>query len=301
MRRTGAGFAGVLMLTMAMSAMPDAGRADCVDGVRNATPEEVAFAAKAEAALAAALPAPIPNSERLGGPYDFARQPRLSFCKGDQVGAFVPSAGGGYVYKFPKAEAERLYVERKAVEKQIEEAEKLPPDKDAEHQQVLAQMKAAYNAAPRRSRKDPPFTPEQQAQVDRAMAEGNTHADAAKKLVSDHVASVKSQTDQLRAQAKRLESYPQEFAVRFAINMERFPESGPMLATFGVPSARRSGGLAVHNVVMAVEGPEGAARQALFDAVDKVYLQGLVGQPLPEVEASKARAERNSQVAPAGK
>ena len=47
MRRTGAGFAGVLMLTMAMSALPDAGRADCVDGVRNATPEELAFAAKA--------------------------------------------------------------------------------------------------------------------------------------------------------------------------------------------------------------------------------------------------------------
>ena len=65
------------------------------------------------------------------------------------------------------------------------------------------QMKVAYEAASRRSRKDPPFTPEQQAQVDRAMAEGNKHADAAKKLVSDHVASVKFQTDQLRAQAKR--------------------------------------------------------------------------------------------------
>ena len=301
MRRTGAGFAGVLMLTMAMSALPDAGRADCVVGVRNATPEELAFGAKAEAALAAALPAPVPNSERRGGPYDFARQPRLSFCKGDQEGAFVPSAGGGCVYKFPKAETDRLYVERKAVEKQIEEAEKLPPEQDAAYQQLLGQMKVAYEAAPRRSRKDPPFTPEQQAQVDRAMAEGNTHADAAKKLVSDHVASVKSQTDQLRAQAKRLESYPQEFAVRFAIHMERFPESVPMLVTFGAPSARRSGGLAVHNVVMAVEGPEGAARQALFEAVDKVYLQGLVGQPLPEIEASRARAERNSQVAPAGK
>ena len=56
------------------------------------------------------------------------------------------------------------------------------------------------------------------------MAEGNKLADAAKKLVSDHVASVKSQTDQLRAQAKRFGvPYPQEFAVRFAINMERFP------------------------------------------------------------------------------
>jgi len=114
------------------------------------------------------------------------------------------SVGGGYLYKFPKAEADRLYAERKGIEKQIEDAEKLPPDKDAAHKQLLAQMKAAYDAAPRRSRKDPPFTPEQQAQVDRAMAEGNKHADAAKKLVSDHVASVKFQTDQLRAQAKRL-------------------------------------------------------------------------------------------------
>jgi hypothetical protein len=51
---------------------------------------------------------------------------------------------------------------------------------------------------------------------------------------------------------------------------------------------------------MAVEGPEGAARQALFDAVDKVYLQGLVGQPLPELDASKTRTERNSQAVQAG-
>jgi len=73
------------------------------------------------------------------------------------------------------------------------------------------------------------------------------------------------------------------------------------LVTFGAPSARRSGGLAVHNVVIAVEGPEGAARQALFDAVDKGYLQGLVGQPLPELEASKARAGRDTQAASAAK
>ncbi|GAB1723224.1 MAG: hypothetical protein GDA65_12410 [Nitrospira sp. CR1.1] len=240
MQKTGAGVAVVVMIVSVMSGMPNAARADCVDGVRNATPEELAFAARAEAALAAALPAPIPNSERRGGPYDFARQPRLSFCKGDQVGAFVPSVGGGYLYKFPKAEADRLYAERKAIEKQIDEAEKLPLEKDAEYKQVLSQMKVAYEAAPRRSRKDPPFTPEQQAQVDRAMAEGKKLEDAAKKLVSDHVASVKSQTDQLRAQAKRLESYPQDLAVRLAMNMERFPESVPMLATFGAPSARRS-------------------------------------------------------------
>ena len=301
MRKTRFGLGGALMLAMVMCGMPDVARADCVDGVRNATSEELVFAARAEAALAAALPAPIANSERRGGPFDFSRPPRLSFCKADPIGAFAVSVGGGYLYKFPKAEADRLYAERKGLEKQIEDLEKLPADKDAEYKQVLAQMKAAYDAAPRRSRKDPPFTPEQQEQVNRAMSEGKKLEDAAKKVVTDHVASVKSRTDVLRAQAKRLESYPQELAVRLAMNLERFPESAPTVATFGTPSAGRSTGLAAHNVVMAVEGPEGAARQALFEAVDQAYLQGLIGQPLPEVEASKARVERTAQAPAATK
>ncbi len=178
---------------------------------------------------------------------------------------------------------------------------KLPPERDAEYKQLLAQMKSAYDAAPRRSRKDPPFTAEQQAQVDRAMVEGKKLEDAAKKVVTDHVAAVKSRTDVLRAQAKRLESYPQELVVRLAMNVERFPESNATVATFGAPSARRSGGLAVHNVVVAVEGPDGAARQNLFEAVDKAYLQGLIGQPLPEIEASKARAEHAAQAPTPGK
>lgn len=301
MRTTCAGGALALIVISVLSGMPDAARADCVDGVRNATPEESAFAARAEAALAAALPSPIPNSERRGGRYDFSRQPRLSLCQADQVGAFAVSVGGGYLYKFPKAEADRLYAERKGIEKQIEDAEKLPPERDSEYKQLLAQMKSAYDAAPRRSRKDPPFTSEQQAQVDRAMVEGKKLEDAAKKVVTDHVAAVKSRTDVLRAQAKRLESYPQELVVRLAMNVERFPESNATVATFGAPSARRSGGLAVHNVVVAVEGPDGAARQNLFDAVDKAYLQGLIGQPLPEIEASKARAEQAAQAPAPGK
>lgn len=295
MPRTGTGFAGVLVLAMVMCGLPDAARADCVDGVRNATPDELAFAARAEAALAAALPAPIADSERRGGPFDFSKPPRLSFCNGDQVGAFTVGVGGGYLYKFPKAEADRLSAERKAIEKQIDDLEKLPPGQEAIYKQLLGQMKAAYDAAPRRSRKDPPFTPEQQEQVNRAMAEGKKLEDAAKKVVTDHAAGVKPRTDVLRAQAKRLETYPQELALGLAMNLERFPESAPTVATFGTPSAGRSTGLAVHNVVVAVHGPEGAARQSLFEAVDKAYLRGLIGQPLPDVETSKIRAERTGR------
>jgi hypothetical protein len=292
MIRTRTRFAVAVVATVALFGVPGTGLADCVDGVRDATPAELGFAARAEAALAAALPAPIANSERRGAPYEFSRQPRLSFCRGEGEGAFSSSASSGYLYKFPKAEADRMYAERKSLEKQVEELEKLPPEKEGQHKQLLAQMRTAYDAAPRRSRKDPPFTPEQQAQADRANAEGRKLEEAANKFVADHKASVKSQADLLRAQAKRLETFPQELTVRLAMNVERFPEAGPTTATFGVASARRSEGLRVHNVMVLVEGPEGPARQALFDAVDKDYVRGLVGQPLPDVAASKARAER---------
>jgi len=272
--------------------------ADCVDGVRSSSAAEIEFAARAEAALAAALPAPIANSERRGAPYDFSKQPHLSFCRGDKEGAFSVGVAGGYLYKFPKAEYDRLYVERKAVEKQIEELEKLPPEKEAEYKQLLAQARAIYDAAPRRQRKDPPFTPEQQAQVDRANVEARKVEQAASTVVSDHRASVKSQTDSLREQARRLEGFPQELSVQLGMNLDRLPESGPTVATFGSASAARSTGLRVHNVVLVVEGREGPARQALFDAVDKSYLQELIGQPLPDVAASKLRAERAASAAP---
>lgn len=267
-------------------------RADCVDGTRPPSAAELEFAARAQAALAAALPPPIADSERRGAPYDFAQQPRLSFCRGMPEGAFSIGVQGAYLYRFPRAEADRMTAERKRIEQQIEQIEQLPPEREAQRQQILAQMRAAYDSAPRRARRDPPFTAEQQAAADRANAEGRRLEDAANKVAFDHRASVKPQTEPLRAQAKALETFPQEIAVRLALNLERFADSGPQTASFGAPSARRSAGLRVHNVALAVTGPEGEARQAFFAAVDRHYLQALVGQAPPELAASQARAAR---------
>ena len=172
MRRTGAGFAGVLMLTMAMSAcrMRDAPivwmvcatlhRKNWHSGPKRKQPWRRRRPAPFRTASGVADPMILPDS-RGSHSVKAIRRVRLSRVRAEGV------------YKFPKAEAATgLYVERKAVEKQIEEAEKLPPDKMLHISRCLRQMKVAYEAAPRRSRKDPPFTPEQQAQVDRAMAEG---------------------------------------------------------------------------------------------------------------------------------
>ena len=105
--------------------------------VRNATPEEWRLGPKQESSPGRGV-ASTHSEQRAGGPYDFARQPRLSFCKGDQVGAFVPSAGGGMCTNSPRRRPRTGCMSNARRWKQIEEAEKLPPDKDAEHQQLLA-------------------------------------------------------------------------------------------------------------------------------------------------------------------
>ena len=264
--------------------------ADCVDGVRAATPAELEFAARARAALIAGLPAPPAQTERRGKPHDFAEQPKFDFCKDTPVGAFAPSVSEGYLYTFARTDAERRSAERRRLLQQIEEIEMLPPEKEAQRKVLLEQMRAAYDAAPKRSRKDPPLTPEQQALADKQNAEGRRLEGLANRVAQDHRASVKHQTDPLRARADALNAFPQEFVLVLHINAARFPEPAESVATFGAPSPRQNAALKVHNVVLEVRGPEGAARQALVAAVDRGYLQGLVGQQLPDIGASQARA-----------
>jgi len=272
--------------------------ADCVDGVRAATPAELEFAARARAALIAGLPAPPVQTERRGKPHDFAERPKFDFCKNTPIGAFAPSVSEGYLYTFGRTDAERRSAERRRLLQQIEEIEGLPPEKEAQRKVLLEQMRAAYDAAPRRSRKDPPLAPEQQALADKQNAEGRRLEGLANQVASDHRASVKHQTDPLRARADALNAFPQEFVLVLHVNAARFPDSAESVATFGAPSPKQSAALKVHNVVLEVRGPAGAARQALIAAVDRDYLQGLVGQQLPEVSASQARAATVAAASP---
>jgi hypothetical protein len=269
-------------------------RADCVDGTRTATSAEVDFGTRALGALAAALPAPIPNSERRGAPPEIGKAPALSFCKGQREGDFLIAVGQSYLYRFPKADADRMFAERKEIEGRLAALETLPPEKAAEQKALLDQARAAYDAAPRRSRKDPPLSSEDQALADRKQAEGRALEDRANGVVRAHKESVRAQIEPLRRQADALQFYPQELQVRYVINVERFPtpDAKAIVYTFGAPSARRSAGLKVHNVVAEISGPEGAARQALADAVDRAYLQSLASAPLPSVQDSQARASR---------
>lgn len=280
----------VVVLAIAMNNA----RADCVDGVRNVTPGELDFAQRARAALVAGLPEAVrPIERRSPNRPDPAGSVNTSPCRGTPVGAFSPSASDGFLFQFTREEATARSDQRQQLRRQIEELERLPPDKEAQRKDIEAQMRAAYAAAPTRSRKDPPFTPEQQAQVDRAQAEGRALEQAMRKIESDHRASVKPQTDPLRARSDELQQGPQLFSVTLGMNVARFPEAAAnaQLVTFGAPSPRQSASLQVQNLVLRIEGPAGPAREALAGLVDRAYLQGLIGKPLPDVAASKARID----------
>lgn len=273
-------------------------RADCVDGVRDATPAESEAAQRGRAALIAALPAPVrPLEHRSPNRADPNAPVPLGFCRGTPIGTFSASAQDGYLYTFSREETAARSDQRRALMRQVEDLEKLPADKEAQRKELEVQMRAAYAAAPTRSRKDPPFTPEQQAQVDRAQVEGRRLEDAMRKIEFEHRASVKPQTDPLRARADELQQGPQVFDVSLGLNVARFPE--PVAAargvqfSFGAPSPKPNPALMPANAVVTIQGPAGPARDALVGLIDRAYVEGLLNKPLPEVATSLKRIEAN--------
>jgi hypothetical protein len=275
--------------------------ADCVDGVRQPTPAEREAAQRARAALIAGLPEAVrPLERRAPGRSDPSEPVSLSFCGGTPLNTFGATAVDGYRYEFTKEEAAARSAQRRALLRQVEDIETLPPEKEAQRKEIETQMRAAYAAAPTRSRKDPPFTPEQQAQVDRAQAEGRKLEEAMRRIEIEHRASVRPQTDPLRARADDLQQGPQMFSVALQINLARFPDPLPeargVLLTFGEPRAKPGplpAALYPANVVVRVEGPAGPARDALVGLIDRAYLAGLVMKPLPDVAVSKQRIDAN--------
>src|SRR5512135_2790841 len=92
-----AGFMGVLLSAAAT--------ADCIDGMRDATPAEVQYHKRVTAALKEAMPAPPANWTVA----PLREQEVGSFCKGEREGDFEIKVSGNYSYHPPKEESDRLY------------------------------------------------------------------------------------------------------------------------------------------------------------------------------------------------
>ena len=96
----------------------------------------------------------------------------------------------------------------------------------------------------------------------------------------------------------------QRASVRLALNVVKLPPAGAastgnsVAGAWGTASPNKSAGFKVNNVVWSVGGPETPLRQALAEAIDKAWLQGLLGKPLPTTDASQAVAVKAAAAAP---
>lgn len=281
--------AGALILGLALAATA---RADCVDGVRATTAAELDFNARAHAALVALLPAAPPNTAMRGAAPDPSKPDRTpSFCKGQREGAFEVLVGKGYLYTWPRADADRMGAERKQLLDQVKALEALPAEQAATYNTLVQQSREAYNSQPRAKRGGPPLSEADQQLAARKVAEGKALDDQAQALQKSHLDRVAPEVGALRAKADALQTHPQELVVQLRVNAARLDVAGDtrraQWRTHGEPHA---GGLVVRNVTVVVGGPEGAARQRLWDALDHTRIQALVGAPLPSVAESSARA-----------
>lgn len=270
--------------------LPTVASADCVDGVRAISDAEREFTERATAALLSLLPAPPPDTAWRGSPPDPRQPARLpSFCKGTAIGQFEVSVGAAYLFNWPKSEADRRALERRALLDQIQALEKLPPEQEARHRELTERAREAYGSQPKARRGGPPLSESDQRLADQKVAEGKALTEQAAALQRGHQARVQPQVAALQAQAEALRNYPQELQVGLRINGRRFEPAGAneQRRDHGTP---RGAGLLVHNVSLLVTGPEGAPRQRLWEAVDGARLQALVGAPLPPVAESQARA-----------
>jgi hypothetical protein len=124
-----------------------------------------------------------------------------------------------------------------------------------------------------------------------------------REVTFEHVKSVRAQVEPLRAEEKRLETFPQEFVVALEMNVAKLPSpisaGDGEVVVLGAPAPARSAGFRVVNIVLAVRGPQGPARKALLDSIDTAWLQGLIGKPPPEAAVSEANAVRLAALPPA--
>ncbi|MFO1221045.1 MAG: hypothetical protein U1E89_22005 [Burkholderiaceae bacterium] len=269
--------------------------ADCVDGVRATTAAELEFNAKAWAALVALLPAAPPNTAMRGAAPDASKPERTpSFCRGEREGAFEVVVGKGYLFTWPRADADRMSNERKQLLEQVRVLETLPPDQAARYDALVQQSRDAYKDQPRAKRGGPPLSSADQQLSDRKGAEAKALYDQAQAILNAHLASVAPEASALRAKADALQTYPQELGVQLRLNASR-PDAtvDPKRVQLHIHGEPHKGGLVVHNVTVAVGGPEGGARQRLWEALDHARIKALVGAPLPGVADSAARAAAN--------
>jgi len=246
--------AGLIGALLSMAAL-----ADCIDGMRDATPGEVQYFKRVVAALKDALPA-APKDWTLAPP----REPGMigGFCKGDREGDFDIKVTANYSYRPPKEEGDRLYAEHRKLQSEIDALKQLPPAVAKERQGWTDKMSDANRASNRAAKEG-----------DKALArqkdsEGEDYSRKGREVRDKYLAGVQPQVDQLEARQMGLDYRGSSVNVSLVANERSASSRGPAAIHVGKIPAPKSPGLKVHNVQVFLEGPV-AKRAVIQAAIDK--------------------------------
>jgi hypothetical protein len=268
--------------------------ADCIGGLRQLRPGEGEFYNSATAALVAAIP-PAPASASMVGKHDLTKlNPKGPECHDAATGSSDIYVIQRYELPPPVDEARRKAKQYDEITDQILALLKLPPE-----------LRAEQEALDRKANDT-----EKQRQIAMKAGDTSTARTLAKEIESynrayrevkkRHVAAVKPQTDALEEQRKPFVVESQRVEIFLWINREKLPAAGNGPdGAYGADSPAKSASLKVVNVAWFFDGPDTPLRRALVDALDREWLKGLVGKPLPSLADSQAKAARaTAAVAP---
>ncbi len=256
-----------ITLTCVLSVAAGPLLADCVDGVRKATPREAAYFERVHGGLKAALPAPsaewsmAPVADRR---YDFA-------CKGAREGDVWVDLKTNYTYRMPKEQADRNAVELRRLAAEVEALEKLPTEVAKERQAWIDKYSEATRAA-RQAERDGKRELAKQKYAERAEYEQQANAVRAR-----HNESVRPKVAPLRARMAELDINPKTVRVHAVINdrAQLGPSDVTEIVVGTIPAPGRKPVFKVASVHVQIEGPA-AQREALAAAFDKTKLQALL-------------------------
>lgn len=276
------------LIVVAACLATSAAYADCES--RKPRVSETTFNSRAVAALHAALP-PLPAGVEWadGKAYDYKSSAPMEYlCEFSKEGEFSVTAKRSYYRKHSEAERRALQAQYDSLTAQFHSLKKTPPDKVAEQQALYQHSNAAWQA-----------TRDAEKAGDKAAAQARDAEyralrNQAAAIDTQHQASVKAQTDELDKRRITIDLVGQKVEIALAMNHKRLPaaRADNTSGAFGSASPGQSTGLKVHNLGYTVNGTEGPLRQALAAAIDRTYLQGLVGKPLPAEAQSEALAAK---------
>jgi hypothetical protein len=251
-------------------------RADCVDGMRRLTAEEVAFMQAATGAVAAALPQAWESWKISGDPPSFGNGG--SVCLGTPVGAI--NVESVLVYRYINPPKRRAYPEEAEIKKLSDEIETLkvmPPDVRKQYNDVQAQQSEKRRAG-RAAEKDG-----KKEEASALLKEADQISKGADKVRADFLASIGPQVQEREAKIRQLRAVVPEATTEVSVAVtvnerKQVPPAGKGLNqdvyVWGSPAPAKNG-TNVQNVVLTVKGwPD--YREMVTPKIDMAKLSALV-------------------------